>query len=458
MDITLFEDGDFFEDEADHLPRPKQTFLVDLGRANPKQEQLYKSRRLFIAYGGAKGGGKTHAVRVKAILGAARYSGIRILIVRRCYPELQQNHIEPLLRMLPRELARYNGSLHTLRFANGSLIKFGHFQNSSAEREYQGQEYDWIFLDEATQVTEREFRWLGACLRGTGEIPKRFYVMCNPGGTGHSWVKRLFIDRRFKKGENPEDYAFIFASVEDNSALLKASPQYISMLEALPENLVRAYRYGDWDALSGRYFSEFDEKLHVCEPFSVPKDWRRYRAFDYGLDALACLWVAVDREGTCYVYRELEQSGLIVSDGAQKIRLLTAGEQPEITYAPPDMWARQKDTGRTLADIWNGTGVYITKAPNDRVAGHMMIKESLRMRAETGKPRLAVFSSCARLIACLSTILADEENTSDCAKNPHDITHIVDALRYFCASRRAEAGLEEDGGGGDYDKFMLGRW
>ena len=238
-------------------------------------------------------------------------------------------------------------------------------------REYQGQEYDWIFIDEATQFSEREFRFLGGCLRGTNDIPKRFYVTCNPGGIGHRWVKRLFIDRAFVTGranpeenENPEDYTFIFASVEDNVHLMKSSPAYLQMLSGLPENMRRAYRYGDWNALSGAYFPEFSEDRHVVRPFAIPDDWARYRAFDYGLDMLACLWVAIDDTGRCYVYREVKRPGLIVSEAARLILGLTLpGERVAVTFAPPDVWSRQKDTGRTMAELFMAGGVCRSSAP-----------------------------------------------------------------------------------------------
>ena len=273
-------------------------YFWDPGEANPKQKLFFASRKLYTAYGGAKGGGKTWAVRTKALLGAYNYAGIRILILRRTYPEF----------------CSYNGALRCLSFANGSLIRFGHWSGESSELEYNGQEYDWIFIDEATQFSWRSFQFLGGLLRGVNDIPKRMYLTCNPGGVGHRWVKRLFIDRDFYDGggdpeaaENPEDYVFIPATVEDNTALLRASPGYVRMLASMPEDLRRAYRYGDWDALGGSYFPELSGRANLAEPFAIPEDWRRYRAFDYGLDLFACCWFAVDGEGRSWLYREFSR-------------------------------------------------------------------------------------------------------------------------------------------------------
>ena len=125
---------------------------VDLGELNPKQKLFCQARTRYVGYGGARGGGKSHVLRIKAFGGALTYPGIRILIVRREYPELEQTMILPMRKLIPQEVAVYNGSMHMFFFANGSTIKFGHY-GTSDDDEYQGQEYDWIFMDEATQFT-----------------------------------------------------------------------------------------------------------------------------------------------------------------------------------------------------------------------------------------------------------------------------------------------------------------
>ena len=379
--------------------------------------------------------------------------------------------------MVPQTIGAYNGSLRTMYFSNGSFIKFGHAQSMGAiETEYQGQEYDWIFLDEATQFTEMEFRTLGGCLRGVNEIPKRFYLTCNPGGVGHRWVKRLFIDRDFKttssnpeENENPDDYKFIFASVEDNSALMqsKGGEAYKQMLSSLPEKLRRAHRYGDWNALSGCYFDEFFVGKHTCAPFAIPDSWLRYRSFDYGLDMFACYWIAVEPEtGRSYVYREFCKSNLIVKDAAQIILDNTLpNENVQITFAPPDMWNRQKDTGKSMAEIFMLNQVGIVKSDNNRVQGHLQIKEMLADLPD-GKPGLIFFENCKQIIGDIQSIQADENNPSDCAKNPHEITHTVDGIRCYCISRVLSSNAEDNSAADededddvrqeDYDSYMTG--
>ena len=440
---------------------------VDFGELNPKQAQFCASRTLYTAYGGARGGGKTHVVRIKAVGGALKFPGLRVLIVRKTYPELQSNHIEPIIKMVPPTLGSYNGQLRTVYYHNGSIIRYGHYQSDMAESEYQGQEFDWIFMDEATQFTERQFRTLGGLLRGVNDFPKRFYLTCNPGGVGHQWVKRLFIDRKFKASddpeecENPEDYSFIAARVEDNTHLMKASPAYVKMLASLPEHMKKAHRYGDWDALSGAYFHEFSESIHVIDPFKVPDDWVKYRSFDYGLDMLACYWIAVDYYGRCYVYRELTAEKQIVSDASDLILGCTLPEEKiACTFAPPDIWSTQKDTGKTMAEKFMECGIGIIRASNNRVQGHLMIKELLKPMAD-GKPGLLITKDCQRLIEDMKSIQADEKNPNDCAKQPHEITHTVDGLRYFAISRsmspqRAVVQDDDEDDYTPYDEFMTG--
>ena len=442
--------------------------VLNLGTPNPKQLRFCLSRARYTAYGGARGGGKSHILRIKAVGGALRYPGIKILILRRSFTDLERTLIGPLVALIPPELGAYNASRHVVQMKNGSQIRFGHFHDQSDASQYQGQEYDWIFIDEATQLTEEQFRTLGACLRGVNDIPKRMYLTCNPGGVGHMWVKRLFIDRELREelGEREEDYLFIPATVEDNTVLMEKSPDYVRMLDLLPEDIRRAHRYGDWDALAGQYFSEFKRKTHVIPSIAPRKDWSLYRSIDYGLDMFACLWIGVDRTGRCYVYREVQQKDLVVSDAARLMQEMTPPwEQKRMVgaIAPGDLWNRQKDTGKTMAELFARCGVPLLRAKgwNNRVQGWILLKEALSLR-EDGRPGLLVSESCKDLIANLPALQHSEKNPSDCALEPHEITHICDALRYFIRFRTLEGEVpaeeEEDVPGGKipYQDAMAG--
>ena len=426
----------------------KSTIPIHLGRPNSEpQWAFFLSRAKYTCYGGARGGGKSWAVVHKAAGGAFQYPGIQILLVRREFDEMENTLILPMLRLLPPEAASYNRSSRVLTFCNGSTVKFGNLPGygASVEGKYQGQSYDWLFLDEATNFTEEEFRGLAACVRGANAIPKRVYLTCNPGGVGHAWVKRLFLDRRFRPGEDPADYCFIPATVDDNRDLMAANPDYVRQLELLPEDKRRAHRYGDWDALAGAYFSEFDPGIHVCPPFSLPPDWSRYRAFDYGLDMLACLWVAVDPAGKCYVYREHFQKDLVVSQAARRMLDCTApGERVVCTMAPPDLWSRVKESGKTMAALFAEAGLGLLRTGNNRQAGRMAVKELLRPDS-SGEPGLRIFGTCPRLISDLQSLRHDPRNPNDAAREPHGITHGPDALRYFAQTYLLPPGDEPVG-------------
>ena len=249
---------------------------VDLSTTQPKQADFFKARERYIAYGGARGGGKSWALRKKITLLALNYSGIRILLLRRTFPELRENHINTLLVEL-KGLARYKDSEKVFTFSNGSSIKLGYCDNERDVLQYQGTEYDIICMDEATQFTEYQFETLTACLRGANDFPKRFYLTCNPGGVGHEWVKRRFITRKYKPTENSDEYNFIAATVFDNKVLMEKDPGYVDMLNNLSESLRQAWRDGNWDMLAGQYFTEFDRTVHAIEPFRIPEHWKRYR-------------------------------------------------------------------------------------------------------------------------------------------------------------------------------------
>lgn len=403
-----------------------------IASANPKQIQFFKSKNRFVAYGGARGGGKSWALQRKITMMCLHFNGIKVLLLRRTYPELQENHINTLMSLL-KGAAIYKASEKTFSFANGSRIKCGYCKAESDVLQYQGQEYDVICIDEATQFTEYQFETLTACLRGANDFPKRMYLTCNPGGVGHEWVKRLFVSKRYKVSEKPEDYTFIPATVFDNKILLEKDPGYVNMLNNLSDGLREAWRDGNWDMLAGQYFSEFDRSVHVVEPFEIPEYWRKYRTIDYGLDCLACLWAAVDELGDIYIYREYAEADKIISAGGADIVNLSQGERIMYTVAPSDLWARSQESAKTKADLFYEAGLPLIEGSRDRETGWLAIKDLLKI-CGTGterKSRLRIFKSCEKLIECLPALQRDSKKPSDCMTEPHDITHLPDALRYF---------------------------
>ena len=137
---------------------------VTIQPPNEKQRQFLTCTKKYIAFGGARGGGKSWAVRTKAKLLALRYGGIRLLILRRTLPELESNHVR-FLRSELAGVAVYNAAARQFSFPNGSVIDFGYCASDGDLDRYQGAEYDVIFLDEATQLKEDWMRRLGSRMK-----------------------------------------------------------------------------------------------------------------------------------------------------------------------------------------------------------------------------------------------------------------------------------------------------
>lgn len=407
-----------------------------------KQEQFINSKAFETLFGGAAGGGKSYGQLVDALLYALKYPKSKQIIFRRTFPDLEKSLIRVSLEFYPREAASYNSSKHIWTFKNGSIIDFGYIDSENDVYQYQSAEYDVIRFDELTHFTEYMYTYMISRCRGANPFPKHIKSSTNPGGVGHSWVKTRFIDVGTPNQiheitlENGKKNTVIFipSLVQDNMFLLDNDPDYVSRLELLPEKEKQALLYGDWDIFDGQFFTEFDRKIHVCTPFKIPKDWRIYRTRDYGLDMCATYWIAMDYQMNVYVYKELYESDLIISDAARKINAMT-DEKIQIDYAPPDLWNRNKDTGKSTADIFAENGQYLTKADNNRVTGWLAVHEWLKTyKDEQGQlnSKLKIFSNCINLIRTLPAVQHDEKNPNDVAVEPHELTHAPDALRYFC--------------------------
>ena len=407
-------------------------------RIQPKQMEFFRARGRHICYGGAVGGGKSWAARVKLVMLCGRYPGLKALLMRRTLPELRENHVRFLLPML-QGVARYKETENCFYFPNGSILKLGYCAAEKDVYQYQGQEWDVICLEEATHFTETQMEFLSTRNRTTRtDFSPRMYYTCNPGNVGHAWVKRLFIDRDYRGTERAEDYVFISANVYDNRALMDADPDYVRRLENLPEDQKRAFLYGDWDVYEGQYFSEWRRELHVIDPIPIQPWWQVYRALDYGLDQLACLWCAFDDVGNAYVFREICKPNVIVSDAAHMI--LNAGQEPvTATFMPSDLMGRSSQTGVSIYEAFSSAGLHGTPVSNQRVPGWLNLKEWLHPVDDgtgTIRPRLRVFSTCKELIRCMPLLrYATTGDPSDAAKDPHDITHAPDALRYMMDGR-----------------------
>ena len=407
-----------------------------------KQDLFINSKAFETLFGGAAGGGKSYGQLVDALLYALKYPKSKQIIFRRTFPDLERSIIRTSLEFYPKEVASYNSSKHIWRFKNGSIIDFGYIDNENDVYQYQSAEYDVIRFDELTHFTEYMYVYMISRCRGANPYPKYIKSSTNPGGVGHSWVKEIFIDigepntiHNIKQEDGTTtSRIFIPSLVQDNLFLMANDPDYLKRLQNLPEKEKKALLYGEWDIFDGQFFTEFKRDIHVCKPFEIPKTWRIFRTRDYGLDMCACYWIALDWNMNAYVYKELYESNLIVSEAARKINEMTT-EDIYCDYAPPDLWNRNRDTGKSTSDIFAESGQYLTKADNNRVTGWLAVHEWLKViEDEQGQKtcKLHIFSNCVNLIRTLPAVQHDEKNPNDVANEPHELTHSVDAIRGFC--------------------------
>ena len=408
------------------------------GVPTERQKEFFASRARFTAYGGARGGGKSWALRRKLVGMCLRYPGLSCLLVRRTLPELKSNHVIPFMREYDGMIS-YSEAEKAILFPNGSRIALGYCAVDRDALRYQGQEYDVIAIDEATQLSEFRFSILKACLRGSNHFPRRMYLTCNPGGIGHSWVKRLFVDRDFRNGEDPRQYKFIPARVYDNPILTNADPEYVRSLESLPPRLRDAWLHGRWDVFEGQFFPEFDRAIHVVHPSLIPSELNEFVAFDYGFDMLAVLLIGIDADGNAWVTRETCRSGLTLSAAARQIEELIRGAKPSFAVCSPDLWNRRQDSGLSGAEIMQRAAALPPMCPADdrRVAGWRALREYLS--PSPSHPFIRISSDCAELIESLPALLCDPNKVEDASGEPHRITHAPEALRYALMSRASLA-------------------
>ena len=435
-----------------------------------KQKLFLTADTMHIGFGGARGGGKSWSVRTKAKLLALNYGGIKILIVRRTFPELVNNHIN-FLRTELYGIANYNKTEKVFTFPNGSTIKFGYCNNDKDLDQYQGAEYDIIFLDEATQLQEMWIKKITACVRGVNNFPKRVYYTCNPGGASHGYFKRLFIDKQYEDGEHPESYTFIQSLVTDNKALMASQPDYIKQLEALPPKLREAWLYGRWDIFEGQFFEDFrttpdiekctaagitpEEAVqqhrwtHVIEPFDLnvgeKRGWHIMRSYDFGYNKPFSLgYWAVDYDGVLYRIMEMYGCTQTPDEGVkwspdEQFKRISEFEQQHPwlkgrkivdSVADPAIWDSSR--GESIAETAARYGIYFTPGDNQRIPGWMQVHYRLQFD-ENGYARMYVFNNCKAFIRTMPLMMYSETHPEDLDTKLED--HCPDEVRYMCMSR-----------------------
>jgi hypothetical protein len=292
------------------------------------------------------------------------------------------------------------------------------------------------------------------------DLPIYMRATTNPGGRGHHWVKKMFIDpspynRAYdatdsetgevlrypsghsKAGKSLFKRRFIPARLSDNPYLAE-SGDYEAMLLSMPEQQRRQLLDGDWDIKEGAAFTEFDRNIHVVEPFDIPNNWVKFRACDYGYGSKSgVVWMAVAPNEQLIVYRELYVSKVLATDLADMILDLEAGDGT-IKYGVLDssLWHKRGDTGPSLAEQMVNRGCRwrpSDRSKGSRVAGKNEIHRRLQVDEFTEEPRLVFFSNCTNMVAQLPSIPLDKKNPEDI--DTHSEDHLYDALRYGIMSR-----------------------
>ena len=292
----------------------------------------------------------------------------------------------------------------------------------------------WVWLEETYEIEEeKDFSTLDETIRG--EMPdglwKQLTLTYNPWVNAH-WTKKRFFDN-----VDPEAFT-LTTTFKCNEWLDDADRKLITDLEFTNPERYKVVGLGEYGIPGGAYFDEFRTDIHVIDTFIIPNDWRRYITMDYGLDMLACYWIAVDTHQKAYVYKELYQSNLIISDAAKAIKDMTIEPIYE-TLAPPDLWNRRQETGKSAAELFGDNELWLTKTDNSRVQGWYNLKEWLKPYEDEQKimtASLVIFKNCVNLIRCLPQLQCDPKDPNDVDRTSnHELSHGPDALRYWIAGR-----------------------
>jgi hypothetical protein len=444
-----------------------------------KQTIAYESKATEILYGGAAGGGKSFLMRVAAIIWCSVIPGLQVYLFRRITKDLVKNHLEGpkgFRSMLAPWVKHGFATIvdKEIRFWNTSKIYLCHCEHEKNMYDFDGAEIHVLLIDELTHFTEKIYRFLRGRVRAVGlpELPDvlkgcfpRIICGTNPGNIGHLWVKRTFIDgcqpleiRKMEDEEGGMLRQFIPALLEDNPSMLKDDPTYRAKLKGLGSKaLVKAKLEGEWDIVEGAYFDCWDKGKHTIQPFKVPKNWMRFRAFDWGsAKPFSAGWWAVSpgyqvpggryiEKGCLVKYREWYGCKQGKTDVGLKLTVEQVAmgikqretEEEDITYSVADPAIFAEDGGPSMAERFTNKGVYFRRADNKRVGahGHVGGWDQLRSRfvGIDGKPMILFFTTCLDSIRTIPVMQHDENRPEDLNTDMED--HALDEARYACMSR-----------------------
>ncbi len=416
----------------------------------PRQVEFFESTEPYVLFGGAAGGAKSKALRFFAYRECLRVPGFRVLLLRRTYGELEQTHLRDAEMEAPKFGAACVPSMNLVRFPNGSLIQFGHCQSTGDAARYLSAEYDLILFDELVTFEEGQYLLIGSRARSTkpGVVP-RVLAGTNPGGPQAHWVRSRFLDRTVDRADYPEfnaaDYRYIPSKLEDNPYF---DERYDKVLQALPPELRRAYRDGDWDIFPGQYFPEWRKARHVtAEHVSYPASMPRSLSLDWGFVKPGSCGFWVDVDG--HKYREQEYiftRTLAFDAGAEVGRRCKQAGYTKLRHLVYDyaMEAPNNDTGESTIDSFmrgfRSQGVSVAAIPCDksRENGWQRLRHWLK-DAPDGKPWLQSSPLCAYFNRTIPSLVSDKNKPEDVNSDGED--HAADDARYEVMACQPPSGV-----------------
>ena len=419
----------------------------------PKQKLFLRAveQYPYVFYGGARGGGKSKGIQLVMLIRRFKYPGTSGAIFRKSFPELDGNHIRPLLTSYPNLRQYWHESKKLLSLPNGSTLQFCHCSTDDDVHLYQGREFGDLAIDEVGQWQESTFRTLlGSNRSSVPGFKPRCILTGNPGGIGHSWLKRLFIERNFNERERPEDYHFIQALVGDNQALALYDPEYVNRLLSEPnEALRKAYLYGSWEIQAGQFFTEISRDVHLIKPFNIPAHWTKFGAYDYGYSHPAAFgWFACDEDGNVYLYREFVKAGLRIDQFANELLKFPDTAKLDTIVAGHDAFAKRgafnAGSAPSVSEEFSRHGIYMEHAKIDRVQGAAQLRNYLAWQnLSDGRklPRFFIFNNCTITFNALSAAQHDPDRVEDVLKvdasygDPMTGDDAYDMARYGLMSR-----------------------
>ena len=412
-----------------YIPFPWQLKFHAISREADKE-----NGPVIIGLGGARGPGKSHSIFAQIALDdCQRVPGLKGLFLRQTGKAAKESFEDLINAVLSGVVDyNYNKSSNILEFPNGSKIILGGFETEGDIDKYVGIQYDFIAIEELTQLTKDKIDKLRGSLRTTKENWRpRLYASFNPGGIGHQFVKDLFVVP-FQKGfENRT--RFVPATWKDNPYLNK---EYIDYLFELKGDLGKAWREGEWDLFEGQFFSEWSTEKHTCHAFLIPSSWKKFRGYDHGRTAPACCkWYALDQDGRVWIYRELYAVGKNIDQLAQEINRLSEGENYQYSVADPSIFANtgfvDKTGGQTIAEVFARYGIQFYPASNRRIDGWNVMHQYLYWN-ENQMPKMIYFKNCKDSIRTIPGLVHDDKKPEDLHSDSED--HAADVDRYFLMS------------------------